>query len=505
MITEQQYRRLMTNLRENGGVVSHAALKAGMHRQTAAQYLKKQAGPEQCKEDLGQRKYRTRPDPLAGGLWAAALTWLEPTPEIDAKTLFEHLLGSCGEWITMAGGALRTFQRRVKQWRELNGPPKEVYFPQIREPGKSLQFDWTRVKVKDFSIMIAGQPFEHLLTHAVLPYSNWEWATPCRSESSLSLKRGVQEALWELGGTTPVLQTDQSSAATHQITREGKKRTFNEEYLAFCRHVGMEPRAIHTRQPDQNGDVESAQGHLKRRLKNHLILRGSHDFKDEAEYAAFVAKVCRGANALRTAKIAEERPLLKPLPPRRYPETEEVTALVTGASVIHVKKAPYSVPSRLIGATLTVQLSETQVDIFRSGTWVLRHPRSMSEAPRVDYRHVIDWLVRKPGAFRHYVYRECLFPDIHFRQAHEQLTAYEEARADKRYLQLLKLAADGSEAAVREAIAHCLRAGRTPLPECVEKQLNIVPGASILKTLQPYAAAEPLRGYDRLVGREVRV
>jgi len=504
VITEQQYQKFMKTLRENGGVVSHAAMKAGMHPKTAGRYL---AGGESPEERQGHAPKRTRrrPDPLAGGLWDAAVGWLEPTPELDAKTLFEHLLGGCRDWVATAGGALRTFQRRVKLWRELNGPPKEIYFPQIREPGKSMQYDWTRVKEKDFTITIADEPFVHLLTHAVLPFSNWEWAVPCRSESGLSLKRGVQEALWELGGVAPVLQTDQSSAATHQISREGKKRTFNEEYLAFCKHLGVEARAIHTRQPNQNGDVESAQGHLKRRLKNHLILRGSHDFKTEAEYAAFVAKVCRGANALRAAKIAEELPLLKPLPARRYPETEEVTALVTRASVIHVKKAPYSVPSRLIGSTLTVQLSETEVDIFRSGTRVLKHLRSTSEAPCIDYHHVIDWLVRKPGAFRHYVYRECLFPDIHFRQAHEQLTAYEEARADKRYLELLKLAADGSEAAVSEAIAHCLRAGKTPLPERVEKQLNIVSGASIVKALQPYAAAEPLRAYDRLVRREARV
>ena len=69
----------------------------------------------------------------------------------------------------------------------------------------------------------------------------------------------------------------------------------------------------------------------------------------------------------------------------------------------------------------------------------------------------------------------------------------------------MKLAADGSEAAVSEAIAECLRVGITPLPERVEKQLNLVPGASIVTALQPYAATEPLRGYDRLVGREVRV
>src|ERR1700733_12672862 len=256
----------MRNLRENGGVVSPAATKAGIDRKTAAKYLKAQQGPNEHRISAPKRS-RRRPDPLAGGLWESALSWLEPTPELEAKTLFEHLLGSCPEWISTAAGALRTFQRRVKQWRELNGPPKEVYFPQVREPGRTLQFDWTRVKERDFEVSIAGVPFEHMLTHAVLPYSNWQWAVPCRSESSLSLKRGVQEALWELGGMPPQLQTDQSSAATHQICRDGKKRTFNEEYLAFCEHLGMEPRVIKPRSPNQNGDVESAQGHLKRRLK----------------------------------------------------------------------------------------------------------------------------------------------------------------------------------------------------------------------------------------------
>lgn len=221
--------------------------------------------------------------------------------------------------------------------------------------------------------------------------------------------------------------------------------------------------------------------------------------KDEAEYAAFVAKVCRGANALRVAKLAEERPMLKPIPAQRYPATEEMTVLVSGASVIHVKKTPYSVPPRLIGATLTAQLSETHIDLYRTGTWVLSHVRSLSQMPSIDYRHVIDWLVRKPGAFRNYIYRECLYPDMHFRQAHEQLTTHEDARADKRYLQLLEMAAKGSEAAVSEAIAQCMRAGDTPLPARVEKRLNAAPSASILKALRPFSAVAPLRGYDRLV------
>lgn len=288
----------MKNLRQSKGNVSCAAMKAGMHRRSAARYIKAGMGPAEMAE-LAPPRSRRRPDPLADGLWDAALTWLVPTPEIDAKSLFEHLLGRHPEWAPTASKALRTFQRRVRQWRELSGPPKELYFPQIRKPGECLQFDWTRVKAKDFTITIAGESFEHMLAHAVLPYSNWEWAVPCSSESALSLKRGVQEALWQLGGVPAVLQTDSSSTATHQIERGIPKRELNAEYLTFCRYLKIEPRSTHVRSPDENGDVESAHGHLKRRIRNHLILRGSRDFATLAEYVAFIGKVCQGANSLR--------------------------------------------------------------------------------------------------------------------------------------------------------------------------------------------------------------
>lgn len=263
------YRRLMKELRRSNGNVTRAAAKAGMHRQTAMKYLQAGMNPEEMIA-LAPRRTRRRPDPLDGGLWDEALTWLVPTPEIDGKVLFEHLLGGHPEWVPTAGKALRTFQRRIKHWRELSGPPKELYFPQVRTPGECLQFDWTRVKPKDFAITIAGDAYDHMLAHAVLPYSNWEWAVPYLSESALSLKRGVQEALWQLGGTPAVLQTDSSSTATHQIERGSPKRAFNTEYLAFCRYLKIEPRATHVRSPDENGDVESAQGHLKRRLRMHV-------------------------------------------------------------------------------------------------------------------------------------------------------------------------------------------------------------------------------------------
>jgi hypothetical protein len=493
----------MKKHRSNGGVISHAAMMAGMHRHTAARYLKGQHSPAEHPRPGAPAGGRRRPDPLGNGLWDAAVTWLKETPEIEAKLLFEHLLGTCEAWAACAGQALRTFQRRVKQWLEDSGPPKEVYFPQVREPGQSMQFDWTRVRADDYVVTIASRPFEHLLTHAVLPYSNWEWATPCYSESLLSLERGVQDAVWELGGLAPVLQTDHSSAATHQISQEGKERTFNEEYLGFCRYLKIEPRTIHVSSPDEQGDVEAANKHLKRRLRNHLILRGSNDFRSEADYAQFVANVCRSANALRVRALTEELPQLKPLPAQRHPQTQEVTARVSPASVVQVKKLPYSVPSRLIGATLSVQLSENELAIYHRGQRVRTVERAAGPEKRIDYRHVIDWLVRKPGAFAHYVYRESLFPAIAFRQAYEALKRHDESRADKQYLRLLQLAAQGCETTVTEAIAATLRAAEVPVPERIEEALrSLAEPSGTMRALQPFTPS--VERYNDLLDREVQ-
>jgi transposase len=495
MITERQYQKLMKTFQENGGNVSDAALRAGVSRETATDYLKDPRSPEERRRMRDPRTYRTRPDPVVE-LWPLAVSWLEPTPELDAKALFEHLLGEHPEWIAGAGRSLRTFQRRVHEWRVKHGPEKEIFFPQVREPGQSMQFDWTHLK--ELSVTIGGKPFEHLLAHAVLPYSNWEWAVPCRSESLLSLKRGAQEALWALGGVPAQLQTDQSSTATHVLKRGQARRVFNEEYLALCKHLGIEARTIHVRSPDENGDVESAHAHLKRRLRNHLILRGSRDFSAEADYGAFLAKICTGANALRLAKLEEERPHLRPLPSQRFPEYQEVNARVSGASLVRVKDTPYSVPSQLVGTIVRACVTEDEVAVYRGSEFVVRHPRGTGKTPQVDYRHVIHSLVRKPGAFRNCAYREQLFPDRVFRQAYERLRKHEERRADAHYVQVLALAAERGEAAVSAILAECLRNGEIPLPEHVENVLCTTASPAAAATMAPFTPQ--LGAYDRLLG-----
>jgi transposase len=487
MITEHQYRRLMNEI-QNCGVIDHAAMKAGMHRQTARRYLKAQAGPTAISKP---HTWRTRDDPLCD-IWPEAERWLAESPEIEAKALFEHLLIKYPGQLD--GKALRTFQRRVTEWLRRHGPPKEVFFAQVHEPGECIQTDWTRCF--ELEVTIGGEAYPHLLCHCVLPYSNWEWAIPCLSESALSLKTGLQASLWELGGVPRYSQTDQSSTATHQLRRGDLRRGFNSEYLALCAHLGLQARTITVGNPNQNGDIEAAQGVIKRRLTNQLILRRSRDFDSIEDYAKFVSSVCRGANALRVSRFEEERSVLQPLPATAFPSEEITTVRVSSYSTVRVRGSAYSVPSRLIGSFIQAHICEQSVRFLFLGDAVATYPRSARGVPQIDYRHIISSLASKPGAFSRYLYREELFPRTAFRQAYDRLLLIEERTASARYLALLKLASEHGEDRVADLLGILLRQGEPPLGDVIELQLAspLKSEAILLSVLIP-----ELQTYDALI------
>jgi len=445
MITKQQYRRLM-NEHQGTGNVSNSAMKAGMSRPTARKYLAAGQEPEALQVKHG---WRTRPDPLRA-IWPKAEGMLAEAPDLEAKILFEHFR-VLEPW-TVKEQHLRTFQRRVKLWRLQNGPDQEVFFTQDWEPGVTLQLDWTHAS--ELAVTIAGAVYEHLLCHVVLPYSNWEWAVRCQSESLLSLRQGLQASLHQLGATPRDLQTDNSSAATHRIG-PGAERDFNGEYVSVCEHYGLTPKTIGIGCPNENGDVESSNGHLKRRLRQHLLLRGSREFATEAAYEEFLVGVLQAANRLRADKLAQELAVMKPLPPTRLSEYDELYCRVGSGSAIRVKKVGYSVPARLIGQEVKVEIYEMELKVYSGRELLLTVPRRHGDRGLVlDYRHVIDHLLRKPGAFERYRYREQLFPGPVFRQAYDQLVARQgQRRGVVEYLQLLKLTSEVRQSDVEVMLA----------------------------------------------------
>ena len=493
MITQRQYRRLMSDYEKTGNITV-SALKADVHPQTARKYIRAATPPDQLQKP---HTWRTRTDPLEK-IWPEVATMLAGAPELEAKMLFEHFLARPDSGLEERH--LRTFFRRVRHWRATAGPEREVFFAQDRKPGQLLQLDWTHAR--ELEVTIEGEPLDHLFCQCVLPYSNWQWATRCISESFLSQVSGLQAALRELGGSPECLGTDNSSTATHELESiPGRGRGFNSDYLELCTHYDLTPITINVGCPHEHGDVESLNRHLKRRINQHLILRGSRNFASLEEYDAFVERVLRAANAKRQKRVAEERASLRPLPASRLAEYREYAPVVSSQSLIRVKKHTYSVPSRLIGQTLRVELYEAQLRVYLGREHLFDLPRLRGDrGTLVDFRHVITPLLRKPGAFTNYRHREALYPSPVYRAALDRLvTDHGQRPGVIEYLQVLKLAAETSTDRVETQLGkHLAATGKWRATQLREELMPVAKKVVVLPAWTPN-----LEAYDTLLGQEV--
>ena len=494
-VSDAQVRKLMEEMSKHGEI-GRAAMKADMDRKTARKYIAAGTLPSAMTEP---RDWRTRSDPFEEH-WSEIEARLRDTPEFEAKTLFEWLQDQHpGQY---EDGQLRTLQRHVKRWRAANGPEREIVLAQQHRAGEAAQTDFTHAT--ELAVTIAGQVFVHLLCVFVLPYSNWGWATICLSESMAALRKGVQRAVFQLGRVPRYHQTDGSTAATHRIPAgqaacvEGGKRPFNVEYLALMRHLGMTPRTIEIGAKEQNGDVESANGALKRRLEQALLLRGSRDFESVEMYQAFIDEVVRKANVHRRGRVEEDLAAMRELSVAKLPEYVEEDVHVSEWSTVRVKHCAYSVPSRLKGEWVRVRIYEDKLEVRYADELQLTCERLLGRNQcRIDYRHVIWSLMRKPGGFSRYVYREEMFPQPVFRAAYDAIQAAQPGtKGDVTYLRILHLAASTLETDVAAALAQLQSAG-TPITVDAVKAL-IAPAAAVAI---PTLAAMPvdLTEYDALL------
>lgn len=486
----------MEEMSKQGGI-GRAAMKADMDRKTARKYIDAGKLPSEMR---AARDWRTREDPFEEH-WPELLAMLREAPELEAKTLFEHLMEKHPGRYEV--GQLRTLQRRVQRWRSAEGPDKDVMLAQRHRPGEAAQTDFTHAT--ELGVRIAGAVFAHLLCVFVLPFSNWFWATVCASESLAALRKGVQRALFQLGRVPRYHQTDNSTAATHRIPDgkevkvEGRRRPFNEEYLSLMRHFGMTPRTTEVGEKEQNGDVEARNGALKRRLEQALLIRGSRDFASVEEWQAFIDQVARKANGTRGGRMAEELVAMRELNVSKLPEYVEEEVRVSEWSTIRARHCAYSVPSRLIGEVLKVRLYEDRIEAYYHERLELSCERLLGRNQhRIDYRHVIWSLVRKPGGFARYVYREEMFPSLVFRRAYDAIqTPHRGVRGDLEYLRILHRAAGGLQSDVEAALELLLAEGRAITAEAVHELVTREEVPTVVPEM--LAPAVDLESYDELL------
>lgn len=386
------------------------------------------------------RHWRTRADPLAE-VWASEVVpMLQGAPSLMAITVLEELQRRHPE--RFADGVLRTLQRRISQWRAEHGGERELFFAQEHPPGRLGLSDFT--VADELAISLGGIAFPHRLYQFALAHSGWRHArVVLGGESFQSLAAGLQDALWMAGGVPQEHRTDSLSAAFNNLA---EREELTQRYQALCRHYGMRPTRNNTGVSHENGAIEARQGSLKRALEQSLLLRGSREFDDLGSYEQFVAETVRRLNARCGRAWEAERACLRSLPARRTADFEEVDARVSKFGVFSAKGVLYSVPSRLAGQRLKVRLHSTHLQAWLGGVKVFecerlyastaeRHPK------RIDWRHMLPSLKRKPGAFARWVLRDAMFPRSEYARAWEYISQTLPERAACRLMvELLDLA-----------------------------------------------------------------
>ncbi len=390
-ITRQQVELYMHH-RHQGFTQETAAAKSGVSVRSGRR-IDKAGGP--C--SASERDWRTRPDPLDAVWEPELLPLLRTEPSLTGTTLLEYLLDHYPEHYDQS--VLRTLQRRVKQWRALEGPDKEIIFRQQAVVAVQGFSDFSH---PNDPVLIDGKAFAHLFYQFRLAFSGWRSVTVVQGgESFVALSEGLQRALQQAGGSPEEHRTDSLSAA-----RNNTHNVWTDDYEALCQHYSMTPTRNNLGKSHENGVVECANGSFKHRLSQQLKVRGSHRFHHIDAYQAFVDKVVQQLNRRVAQRFMTEQQALQPLPGSSVPHYQTLTVKVTRSATIEVKRVLYTVPSRLIGERLHIQLYHDKLGVYVGQANALTLPRvypkpGESRARRIDYRHVIRSLASKPQAFRY--------------------------------------------------------------------------------------------------------
>ena len=380
------------------------------------------------------RNYRTRTDPLEP-LWESIIIpLLQRSGSITSVGIFDHL---CEEYSDVFSPKLRrTLERRILKWRQINGQDKEVMFRQVKALGQLgiMDFTWA-----DFTVTIQGVELKHRLFNYRLPASGWGYAQVVYGgESFVAVATGLQNAFKHSNGVPQEVRTDSLSAAYRNNSNKGE---FTERFAELAGHYGFKPSKNNTGIAHENGAIESANNHLKNQIRQALVIRASNDFGNTEEYEAFVDELVQRRNRRIMPLLIDEQQQLQSLPKYDSVNYEVHVLKVSSTSTFQLKRVTYSVPSRLVGATLRVHVYDKTLVIYCHGTHTLTlnriHTSANHRGHQIDYRHLIGALMKKPRAFRGCQWREQLLPNEDYHQIWQHID--KELSADEASLYMVRL------------------------------------------------------------------
>jgi hypothetical protein len=285
---------------------------------------------------------------------------------------------------------------------------------------------------------------------------------------------------------------DRRNASKADATVNRETQLLSQAYQLGCKKVGETPEI---RKLEEKNVRE---GFFERADFEALVKELPEDIQDFARFG-YLTGWRKGEirNHPRAEKLKQELTHMRPLPARRLDAFREQMVNVTRTSMVHILNNTYSVPSRLIRCRLTARIYSDRIDLEYRGQVIERLERIRGQdKEKIDYRHVLPSLVRKPGAFRRFAYREALFPSLIFRRAYDLLVERSTKWADLEYLRILHLAATTLQCRVEQTLEKLL--AQDALPDYETVKSLAAPGEMIL--WPQIRIEEPdLAAYDQLL------
>jgi len=320
-----------------------------------------------CLRQTEWRPYRRAP--AGETLLSAHLGWLAeraPAVNYSARILFQELRASRG----YAGG-YDTVRNAVRPLRLEAAAASLTQCRFETAPGQQAQADWGQVKVR----FATGMAEVHIFV-LTLGYSRRAWAEGYEHERVESLLAAHENGFAHFGGVPAEILYDRMRTVIQG--EDGGAKRWNATFKAFAEHWGFEPRVCRPYRAQTKGKVESGVKYVKR---NFLPGRSFRDLADfNAQLRAWLAEIAdvRIHGTTHEAPIerfAREAAALTPLGGRAsFLQAMRRERVVAGDWLVTIDTNRYSVPWRLIGATVTVVRVGGHWQISHRGQVVAEHP-----------------------------------------------------------------------------------------------------------------------------------
>jgi transposase len=333
------------------------ARRLAINRRTVARFARSEEPPRYRRAPAGSKL-----DPVEPVLRRLLAEW----PQIKAPRATELLREEYGY-----DGSVDLVRRRL---RELRPPMARPAQRTGYRPGQVLQLDWAEMATRP---TLAGRERRVYALIASLPYSGAQTAFFSFEMTLEAFLEGHVRAFEWLGGVPRECVYDNLRAAVAR--RERAQVVWSPRFLHLRGHYGFHATACTPATPREKGSVEAAVRYLKSGFwpARRFAKLGELD----EQYVDWRDRIC---NRRRHAtgrfpveeRLADERPVLRPLPPLRFDWSGHRTTRVPLDGYLRHGGCFYRAPERLVHERVELRFDRDQVWILYRGHEVARYPRS---------------------------------------------------------------------------------------------------------------------------------